>query len=263
MTLISIAAIAFFGMDRHACAEELPVDFFENGVYGGLQQNTFAGLPFFEDYEDKKFELIKFFLPYNPVIVEVGAYEGATTLELSQNWPFGTIIAFEPNPYPFERFLKNTRNLKNVSGYPLALDDYPGSQKLYFQQDFLKEDPTWEEKASLMAPLSPINFQIEVNCVTLEDWCEEHHVSHVDFLYIDVDEWAVPILDGSLNLLNTVNVICTKTHLVPLLGGPSLYQFLHALLNLYGYELIAHWYDPMANGKAIYLKKTICNALYR
>ncbi len=250
-------------MEDCACADELPENFFENGLYVDPQQFSYSGYPFFEAYEDKKLELIKLFLPYDPVIIEVGAYEGATTLELARHWPFGKIFAFEPNPYPFERFLKNTQTLKNVTGVQIALDDYPGPGTLYFQPDTVNADPSWEERTSLLPPLSPLNFTVDVECETLEDWCKREKIPRVDFLYIDVDDWAVPVLDGSVDLLKTVNVICVKTQLSSFLGGPSLYYLLHRFLDEYGFEVVAHWYDPMTFGRAIYVKRTICEIVYR
>ena len=41
-------------------------------------------------------ELIKQYLPINPVVIEAGAHIGTDTVEFSKIWPKGSIYAFEP-----------------------------------------------------------------------------------------------------------------------------------------------------------------------
>jgi hypothetical protein len=74
---------------------------------------------------------IKQFLPANPIVVEGGAHAGIDTLEMAKIWPFGKIHAFEPIPNLYSKLKTNTRKVKNIKIYPLALSNNTGTATMH------------------------------------------------------------------------------------------------------------------------------------
>ena len=112
------------------------------------------------------------FLPYNPVIVEIGAFEGTGTFSLSSMYPYGAIFAFEPHPTAYMHLVEKTHSLKNVSVIHSAASTWNGTATLY------GNGPT----ASLLAQNA--ESQVDVPVVVLDDWCRQHSIDHIDFLLL-------------------------------------------------------------------------------
>ena len=66
-----------------------------------------------------------------PLVVDVGANVGDTTLELRRRLPTSVIHAFEPNPDPYKVVEERTRHLKDVRLNQFALGSTPGTMKFY------------------------------------------------------------------------------------------------------------------------------------
>src|SRR5205814_5013478 len=82
----------------------------------------------------KTIEILKQFLPDNPIILEVGAFNGSDTKRMVAQWPHCTIHAFEPLPEVFERLEKNTIHLPQVHRYPIALSNNDGTALFYVSE---------------------------------------------------------------------------------------------------------------------------------
>ena len=131
---------------------------------------------FFEEYDERRVELIAKFLPENPVIFEAGGHYGYDTIRFATRWPNNIIISFEPNPHAFAKLLESTKNAINVSAYNLAVNDYNGIATLNVCYGTNGDDPIFEGASSLLDPSESmkIHYQgpkIEVPCVVLDDWC--------------------------------------------------------------------------------------------
>lgn len=194
----------------------------------------------------------KAFLPYNPIIVEIGAYKGKGTLMLAQAYPYGKIFAFEPNPKTFTFLSENTQSIKNVFVFNIAINTFNGTASLWGNT----------HQASLL----PINVEttcIDVPCVTLEHWCEKHHIDYIDFLRLDAGGLEWQILQSSPKILDTVLVIVTKTHIFPSRDSILSFTLLRRLLENEGFELLAHWYEEGNEGEATFVRKNMYDSLFR
>src|SRR5579872_7029568 len=90
-------------------------------------------LPVFVLAEINMTELLNY-LPENPVVIDAGAHDGRTTLELSRLWPNGTIHAFEPVPQLFSDLQRRTSNSLNIKTYNVALGHEKGTAIFYVSQ---------------------------------------------------------------------------------------------------------------------------------
>lgn len=214
---------------------------------------------------------VQLFLPYNPIIVEVGGYEGEHTKHLSKGYPDGRVIVFEPNPRAFQRLLENTAELANVTAVNSALSTYEGMAKLYLNHGVYCNDPTLEKWSSLLEGfcLGTDRFNcfrgptVEVPCVVLDDWCKSHEIDHIDFLQLDVEGFELQILKSSPEILKTIPVIHTKTNLSQFRRETTSFRQLWAFLEANEFTLLCHWYREGLQGEATFVQTKIYNAIFR
>jgi FkbM family methyltransferase len=191
------------------------------------------------------------FLPYKPVIVEIGADEGQGTLELALAYPYGKVFAFEPSPEAYSQLADNTQSLSNVSVFNLAVNTFNGTASLW------GEGP----QASLL-PLEKGEKRIDVPCTVLDDWCKDQGIAHIDFLRLDAGGLEWHILQSSPKVLEKVLVIVTKTHMSP--SGRSIpsYSLLKNLLEDQGFKLLSHWYQEKKTGEATFVRQYMYDSIF-
>jgi FkbM family methyltransferase len=191
------------------------------------------------------------FLPYNPVIVEIGAFEGAGTLGLGSIYPYGTIFAFEPHLIAYDHLVEKTHSLKNVSVVHSAVSSWNGIATLY------GNGPS--------ASLLPQNSEsgVDVPIVVLDDWCRQHGIDHIDFLRLDAGGLEWQIVESSPDILKGVIVIVTKTYMNPPQASIPSYPILKKRLENEGFELLSHWYQEGKEGEATFIRKCMYDSLFR
>ncbi len=210
------------------------------------------------------------FLPYNPIIVEAGAYWGAHALQASKIWPQGKVFAFEPNPKAFEQLQRMIveSGCTNVRAYNLALNNYAGEARLYLCHGTNGNDPVFEFASSLLAPSKymEIHYQgpkIDVPCVVLDDWCHENQIDHIDILKLELEGLELPVLQSSPQILKNTKVIVVQTHFFPSRIGITHYINLRAFLKESGFLLLSHWYREGLGGNAIFLSREVWDAYFK
>lgn len=214
---------------------------------------------------------VHYFIPYNPVIVEVGGYEGEHTRHLAEAHPDGRVIVFEPNPRAFQSLLGNTAELTNVTAVNCALSTYEGIAKLHLNHGVYCNDPSLEKWSSLLEGfcLGTDRFNcfrgptIEVPCVVLDEWCKSHEIDHIDFLQLDVEGFELQILKSSPEILKTVQVLHTKTNLSQFRRETTSFRQLWAFLEANGFTLLSHWYREGLQGEATFVQTKIYDSIFR
>lgn len=213
----------------------------------------------------------RYFLPYNPLIVEVGGYEGKQTMNLAQVYPRGRVIVFEPNPKAFQQLLSNVEGLARVTPVNCALSTYNGTAQLYLNHGVYANDVNQEKWSSLLEGncLGGDHFNcfrgpvIEVPCVVLDDWCKANGIGRIDFLQLDTEGFELQILKSSPEILKTVIVIHTKTNQAPFRKGTTHFYYLKSFLEANGFTLLSHWYREGLQGEATFIQTRIYDAMFR
>jgi FkbM family methyltransferase len=221
-------------------------------------QARFEG--FFEEYNGRRLDLVAKFLPENPTIFEAGGHYGEDTARLSQKWPKGRVISFEPNPPAFTKLLEATRNLDNIAAYHLAVSTYNGKAILNVCYGTNGNEPIFEGASSLLVPTEAmkIHYQgpkVEVPCVVLDDWCQAHQIDHFDFLWLDLEGLELQVLRSSPRILDQAKVIYTETNFYPFRKGTTQFAELRKFLENAGFMMLSHWYTEGLQGDAIFVKK--------
>lgn len=203
------------------------------------------------------------YLPEDPVIVEGGSFTGHDTLRINSAWPRGKVHAFEPVPALFEQLQKNCIHAPNVQCYQQALSDSTGNTSFYVAHKPNKLDmPT--QAGSLLKPKerlkhSPIVFNetIQVSTITLDAWAQEHGISKIDFLWLDVQGAELPILKASKKILPTVKAIYTEVEFIEAYESQALYQDVKLWLTQQGFTMIARDFEEQPRwffGNALFVR---------
>lgn len=195
---------------------------------------------------------------YDPIIIEAGACCGDETLWTAATWPNGKIFAFEPNPEAYAALIDRLHSaaLDNVEAYQVALGEKNGTAPFYLCTDL--------QSSSFLPPFNPNDEKImQVDCVSLDDWCEIHEIDHIDILLLDVAGMEQRVLMGCPNILRKTQVIHVATYLYDFKRGSTLYSNLKAFLQNSGFILVSHWYQPSLTGRATFIHHELYQAICR
>ncbi|HEY2809971.1 MAG TPA: FkbM family methyltransferase [Rhabdochlamydiaceae bacterium] len=209
------------------------------------------------------------FLPYNPVILEVGAYQGAETLYAAKIWPHAKVIACEPSPRAFYELKQAIINaqLDNVAIHNCAISDYTGSAVLYCFRSIFDDDFSYEQKNSLLPPFfSPqqnhFHFEMYVPCFCLDEFCAENGIQHVDVLNLNTDGLELQILQASPKILKSVKLIILPSFFYLARMGTPDYFTLKQFLTDAHFLPLAHWYINGECGRAVYISQELYDAYF-
>lgn len=235
-----------------------------------LNGNMFyEGTETFRNYGRVDYNWFVQFLPYNPVIVEVGAYCGAETCIAKTLWPKSKVYAFEPNPRAFAQ-LQNTiieKQLMGVKPYNIALNHYNGDAILYVCHGLSGTDPSYEPLSSLLPPLYEVEShyrgpKLEVPCVVLDDWCRQNRIDHIDILKLETEGNELQILQSSPNILKRTKMIHVQTFFHPFRKDMTYYFHLKDYLIKANFVVLAHWYEQGGRGNAVYISQELFEAYF-
>lgn len=209
-----------------------------------------------------RLDLINSFLPENPVVFEVGAKDGDDSVKLANMWPTGKIISFEANPNQFKFYEEKASAHSNMFGYNLAVNTYNGEATFHICWGTGGTDPVFEGASSLLEASEAMEIhymgpKITVPCVIFDDWCQENHVEHVDFMWLDLEGFESQFLSSSPRIVDTVKVIYTETNFFKFRKGTTQFDDLKAFLRDQGFTPIAHWYNEGLQGDAIFVRTSL------
>ncbi len=186
-----------------------------------------------------------------PLIFDIGAYVGEITMRYRETLPSAKIYSFEPCPESFEKLIVNTKSDSQISCHNLAISSHHGISNLHINK-FL---PTNSLLATDIrgathwgAGLLDTENQLEVPTTTVDDFCLESGIVHIDILKLDVQGAEFEVLSGAKNMLSRhgISLIYMEMIMCPTyLGQRQLYEYLKFLGDL-GYQLL-DFYNPVRN----------------
>lgn len=156
----------------------------------------------------------------DPLIIEVGANCGQTTVELMRAMPGARLFAFEPDPRAIAKFRRNVAHPR-VELFECAVGASNGSS-VFYQSSGAEDDPQypegWDQSGSIRRPRSHLEIwpwvrferQIEVPITTLDAWAQRQRVSAVDFIWADVQGAESDLVAGAANVLRATRYLYTE-----------------------------------------------------
>ena len=215
----------------------------------------------------KKTHILSYVTPYlpdNPIIVEAGAFDGTDTRRMSAQWPQGIIHAFEPVPDIFAMLEQNTQDLVNVVRHPIALSDHNGSATFYVSEKPSRPGEPFQA-GTLLEPkerlkYSPITYPhtMTVPTITLDTWAQQHKIDHIDFMWLDLQGMALPVLKGGIHLLKTVRALFVELEFIEAYAGQAQYEEVKTWLESQGFMAIAQDFADTTSwiyGNVLFVKR--------
>ncbi len=200
-------------------------------------------------------ELIKSFLPTNPVIVEAGAHIGRDTLTMSKLWPQSTIHAFEPVPKLFGQLKKNVADNPNIHCYQLALSNKTGTASLYISDEQCTAISSLLKPAEIAQEKPTISFTPQtVQTITLDDWAKKHSIDHVDFLWLDMQGAELQALKAASQLLKKVKALLIEITLTERYQGNPLYAEVKTWLEKQGFAVEVEHFHHQQWGNVLFVR---------
>ena len=223
----------------------------------------YEGTQTFRNYGKVDLNALVQFLPYNPVIIEAGAYQGNQTIYATKVWPhYRSVIAFEPNPSAFEVLQQRVieENLERVQINNLALNNYNGEATLYISH-------ANEKESSLLAPTEAMQSyyqgpQLTVPCVVLDDWCEQNQIESVDILSLELEGLELKVLEGSSNILKNTKIVILQSFFRPYRVDTCNYFAVKDFLVKSQFVPLMHWYEQSERGLAVYVSQEMYDAYF-
>ncbi len=162
----------------------------------------------------EKKEWSKYIDIINPgfIIFDVGANAGELSLLFSHfTGKKGFVHSFEPTPSTYERlsYISKAARNQNIITNNIALSTKEGNISIY---DYGVEYSGLNTQAK--RPLKKHGFDIEpkqhieVPCTTLDKYCTQNNIEHIDFLKIDVEGGELNVLKGATKLLKAKKIKC-------------------------------------------------------
>jgi FkbM family methyltransferase len=135
------------------------------------------------------------------VFLDIGAHAGYYALVAAQAvGSKGRVLCVEPNPAMVAQFRGNIERsgLSNVTIVEAACSDKCETRTLYVP------DFPLSVKSSLASESAGTSNGVEVKCVTADLLCEQHALSRVDVMKIDVEGAEMQVLAGMVSILSNM-----------------------------------------------------------
>jgi len=206
---------------------------------------------------------IRQYLPENPIILEAGAFNGKDTQKISTFWPRGQIHCFEPVPEIFVQLEHNTHHLENVHRYNVALSNQIGTAHFYLSQSPRKPNIPFQSgtlhKPTGRLAWSPVQYPrtTQVPTTTIDSWAQQQTISHIDFMWLDMQGHELHALQAAPTILTHTRVIHMEVNFVPAYENQPLYDEIISWLEQNDFQLIARDFKDQTGwffGNAVFVK---------
>ncbi|MBN2566121.1 MAG: FkbM family methyltransferase [Candidatus Eisenbacteria bacterium] len=134
------------------------------------------------------------------VILDVGANVGQSAKLFMRRFPASQILCFEPAGNTYRRLQQVVRGNENVRCFRLALGDTSGTTHLV-HEGFCENYHVLGEARQV----DQLELE-EVDMVTLDDFCRDRAIGHVNYLKIDTEGWDLHVLRGAERMLREQRV---------------------------------------------------------
>jgi FkbM family methyltransferase len=186
-----------------------------------------------------------------PIIFDVGAHVGNTAKEYRHFFPKANIYSFEPFATSYQKLQQKHRKDTRVFVQNLAVSDISGELVLNINADAATNSvlPIAAEGKICWGDRLRSEATLVVQSVSLDDFCEQQGIQHIDILKLDLQGHELAALIGTTELLKKqaidliyFELLVSKSYE----GQPQLHEYLN-LLEKFGYQLL-NFYSPICKG---------------
>ena len=174
-----------------------------------------------------------------PVVLDVGANVGQSIKAFREIWPDSRVISFEPDPRLAKRLRKNWDGIPGITIVEGAVSDRDSRQVLFQYTDpvhnslFNQDDRSWFQ--------AEVTSSVDVECFTLDNYCSQHSIAHVDLLKADVQGAEFEVIQGASGLLQSrlIDYVVLELTFGDLYDGAARPHKILELMESHGYVLTA------------------------
>lgn len=201
-------------------------------------------------------QFIKQFLPENPIILEAGAHIGRDSVKMAKLWPNGKIYCFEPVPELFSSLKSNIQNYSNISCFNYCLSDKTEERNFWVSSGRSTALSSLFEPAGGLATHPETVFTKSiVRCLELDKWAKSNNITHIDFMWLDMQGAELEALKAGLEILSTVKVILIEASLTERYKNTPMYQEIRDWLESKNFELIGEDEPKHSKVNLLYKRK--------
>ena len=131
-----------------------------------------------------------------PVVFDVGFHSGSSTIEILRMRPRARVVAFDPSRSALEEYRTNFAGDARVTFHNIGLSDKPGESEFY---DYQNQCNSLARRRDI-PPTSPAIYSVPIG--TLDSFCSEQRVGHINLLKIDAEGFDLNVLEGARELLS-------------------------------------------------------------
>lgn len=203
------------------------------------------------------------------VILDIGACEGEDSVRYARAYPAARVFAFEPLPANQAIIRANLARyaVTNAELVPLALSDHTGTAVFHVSSGrppelFAGENWNYGNKSSsLLAPAQsgPMHGWIEfkeaitVPIGTLDNFCAQRGLGHIDFIQMDVQGAEQLVLAGATAMLPRITAIWLEVSTRENYRGQALDTDITRFMREHGFKLGHTVYRGDGEGDHLYL----------
>ena len=197
---------------------------------------------------DPYLDMKKFIGCKNPLIFDVGANYGQTIDNFEFVFNNYKINSFEPSPYVFKGLKNKVASKKDVQAWNYGLGSRTGFLTL--------NENSHRSMTSFLSigkdGWGTIESQVQVPVITIDDFCKENNINHIDILKIDTQGFELEILKGAKSMLeeNNIGLLYFEVTFIDMYEElPSLGELYDFVKNM-NFELISIYPIKYKNHKA-------------
>lgn len=183
----------------------------------------------------------------NPIIFEIGCYDGTLTRAFymnSQTRPH-IYVAFEADPDNYIKILNNKYVPEEAIIVNKAVGASNGTVKFWKSSGkFNNEGNEYDVCGSLRPPkelntLMPfIKFrEIEVESITLDDYAKENNIDHVDLMLVDIQGAEKDMIAGAQELIKKTKFVYLEKCNAELYDGMAVGEELKTIMDQHGFDV--------------------------
>lgn len=165
------------------------------------------------------------------IFFDVGANVGEITKRVLQNFQDVKIHSFEPNPYTFEKLIKNKD--PRIIYNNLGLSDTDSTSTIYYYEKDATTGHASIYKNVFDLHGSSALGESSIRLVKLDDYCIKNGIDRIDFLKIDTEGNDYFVLKGSTEMLSNarIDVIQFEFNEMNIISRVFLKDFYDLLIN--------------------------------
>jgi FkbM family methyltransferase len=195
----------------------------------------------------------------NPVIIDVGAYDGSDAIEFSSIFPNGLIYAFEALPENFLKLWQNCQALDNIITICGAVGKTSGVK------NFFQSSGTSDGSGSILPPSQHLSRhpgvlflqkdELVVLETTLDTYLSTKIVSKVDLIWLDAQGAEQIVLEGGSSLIKKTSYVYMEVSEIPLYEGATSYTDIKTFMSNSGFKVFKEFLPKNWDGEGNVLFK--------